>query len=161
MQPERWQQIERLYHAALEREAGERAHFLEEACPEDDALRHEVESLLANSEATGSFLEVPAFEDAAQAMAQDEARAEEVAQKNVPMIGQTVSHYRLVEKLGGGGMGVVFKAIDTRLGRPVAMKFLAPSPAQQTGAPRLDPQALERFKREARATSPIRRDTAL
>src|SRR5262245_52682937 len=115
MTPERWQYIERLYFAALERDTGERAAFLAEACARDDALRGEVESLLRCDAAADGFMESPAWEVAAKLCAEDQVQS---------MIGRQIGPYQILSLLGAGGMGEVHLALDTRLGRKVAVKLL-------------------------------------
>ena len=151
MQPERLHRIEEIYHAALERDEKSREAFLEQACGSDADLRREVESLLAQAHSDAAFLEEPALEVAAKALAQDEPTR--------GMVGRTISHYKIAAVLGGGGMGVVYKAEDTRLGRPVAIKFLRAegfglSPGSP-GSPGTHEQALGRFRREVRAASAL------
>jgi hypothetical protein len=130
MTPERFQQIEELYHAAREGSAAERLALLSQADPE---LRREVESLLAVGSG-GEFMERPAFENAPQLL-EDLTGTEWAA-------GTLLGPYQIESKLGQGGMGQVFRAVDTRLGRAVAIKITYQ-------------QFSSRFEREARAISSL------
>jgi Tol biopolymer transport system component/predicted Ser/Thr protein kinase len=143
MDPRRWEEIERLYHLAREREAGEREELLAEACGGDEVLRREVESLLARPPEGHDFLEAPALEVAAQALAKDELSA-----PPTDLVGRTIAHYQVLEKVGEGGMGVVYKARDINLRRFVALKALA------TGN-FADADRKRRFAQEARAASAL------
>src|SRR6185503_6220258 len=137
LKQERWQQIQSIYYDALERPPAERAAFLDEACIGDQQLRSEVDSLLASHDQAGSFLASPALEVAAKTIASDDAHS---------VTGSQIGHYKVISLIGRGGMGEVYLAEDTRLGRRVALKLL---PASYT----LDEDRLRRFKQEARAAS--------
>jgi serine/threonine protein kinase/WD40 repeat protein len=135
MSPERWQQIEKIYHEALQRKPDERSAFLDEVCGSDQALRKQIESLLTHEGEAEDFIEMPALAIAAQSLTNRETGLLE---------GQTFGSYRILSLLGSGGMGEVYKARDFRLNRTVAIKFLLQNFSER-------PDLKERFRREAQA----------
>jgi len=134
MPAERSDRIEELYHAARQREPAERASFLEKACSGDEGLRREIESLLAQDTGVRSFLETPPLEVVRKISGEDASQS---------MIGRQIGSYSILCLLAKGGMGEVYCARDTKLGRDVALKILPTDFA-------CDPERLARFRREAR-----------
>jgi serine/threonine protein kinase len=139
MTPERWQRINELLGSALELELSQRPAFLDRACAGDDELRREIESLLKFDGRGDSFIKEPALLQVAAKM---------VAQERQSLIGKQFGSYRILSLLGEGGMGVVYKAHDTRLGRPVAIKVLPPERVA-------DADRKRRFVQEAKAASAL------
>ena len=138
MTPDRWEQINRLYYAALDVAEKDRASFLEQASDGDFELCREVESLLATHKAAGGFLGKPAMEEVAR----------ELKDEPASLLGRQLGTYQILGVLGAGGMGEVYKARDTRLNRTVAIKVL----------PRLLSERADlrqRFDREARAIASL------
>src|SRR5258708_6044452 len=123
MERDRWLLFERLYHAALDRTKGEQEIFLKEACKNDEELRHEVESLLGYQQKAAAFIESPALEVAAQLLTKEEIEKDSSAALSA---GTTISHYRIIEKIGAGGVGGGYRAPDPRLGRALDIKGLPP-----------------------------------
>ncbi|MFN7943903.1 MAG: protein kinase [Blastocatellia bacterium] len=144
MTSERWKQIEELYHAALEREPGARAAYLAAACAGDEELRREVVSLLGYDDKSDILIESPVLEVAARELGDDWSDAPPLRPSDPPQI----SGYQMLALLGRGGMGEVHLALDTRLGRKVAIKLL---PAEFT----TDAGRVRRFEQEARAASAL------
>ena len=139
MAPERWLKVKELFEAALELGAGERTAFLSAACTEDRSLREEVERLLDSYEQDRNFMESPAIASAAHSLLEGQAAL---------LIGKSIGPYQIVREIGRGGMGEVYLAEDSRLGRLVALKLL---PTFLSA----DEDRLARFKQEARIASAL------
>lgn len=137
--PRRWQQIERLFHDALERPLEERAAFLDHSCAGDESLRRDVNALLDSPATANRFLDRDALEVAAGL----------VSVSKVPALsGRRLGVYQLQERIGSGGMGEVYRAHDTRLGRDVAIKILPHGFSA-------DPDRQARFEREGRVLAAL------
>ena len=125
MSDKRWERVEDIFHRAVELAPGARSAFLEEACAGDQSLRREVESLLAHDSENGDTFTGPP-----------------------DLTPRTIAHYRILGKLGQGGMGTVYRATDTKLGREVAIKVLSRSFAE-------DADRMARFNREAKVLASL------
>src|SRR5438034_11545403 len=135
MTPAQLQTIEEIFYAALDQEPDQVARFLDSACGGDELLRGKVEALLASRQRAGSFIETSAAGIATRIIGNGQADL---------LVGRTIGHYKLSERIGTGGMGEVYLATDITAGRKAALKLL---PTRFTG----DPERLKRFRQEARA----------
>src|SRR5215469_12672005 len=142
MTPERWKLVEKLFNSALEREASQRGAFLLQSCQGDEELRREVESLLAQEKPTNRFLESSDAEAAVKEVLQGQGDGAE------KLIGKQLGSYQILALIGAGGMGEVYEARDTKLGRNVAIKVLPERLAERSGV-------RERFEREARTIASL------
>ena len=138
IEAERRRRIDELCHAALDQPVHERSAFLVTACKEDEALRHEAEKLLAHAQAAESFLATPVTVVAAEIFDGDRAS----------LVGRQIGAHKILSLLGAGGMGEVYRARDTKLGRDVAIRVL-PDPFVSI------PERLARFELEARVLATV------
>jgi len=139
MEANRWRRIEEVFHLALQYDDAEREAYLARMCDEDQSLVDEVRSLISSHEQSGEFLDKPQLTAGLQLLAVHDAASRE---------GETIGHYSLKHRLGLGGMGEVYLALDQRLGRNVALKLLPASFNDH-------PDWVYRFQYEARAASSI------
>ncbi len=139
MDTDNWKKIKRVFDAALEKESGDRAHFLEEACADDSAMRREIDELLVAFGGAEGFLEAPAAEAMASLLVSTPHRLAN---------GLRIGHYEIESMTGSGGIGEVYLAADKTLGRKVAIKVLNERHLAQESN-------LERFKHEAIAASAL------
>jgi serine/threonine protein kinase len=150
MTPERWREIERLYYAALDRDAAERAAFLNDACGDDKALQREVESLFVYQTKAKDFIEAPATNVHLRLLSRVLApvRARHESSASGRFVGRILGVYEVKALIGAGGMGEVYRAVDPRLNRTVAIKVLPEHVSS-------DPERRERFKLEAKIISTL------
>lgn len=146
MDADRWRHISKIFHAALERPPGERDAFLELACGDDGELRREVSSLLASHAVDDDFIKQPAFTAGAELLRAP--TPEETSARAESLVGRRLGPYLIEAGLGYGGMGVVWRARDTRLDRQVALKALASHLGR-------DQRSRERLRREAKAAAAL------
>jgi serine/threonine protein kinase/Tol biopolymer transport system component len=147
MNPERWQIVEGIFQKVLDADVERRSSVLEDSCASDESLRREVESLLAQYENAGNFMEKPAFTTFSDTFVLPTPRPGGLSPTKIPA-GTEIGRYRIGDRIGSGGMGVIYEAEDLKLRRHVALKFL---PEEVTGGLR----ALQRFRLEARTASAL------
>ena len=137
MTPERWLQLKQIFQSALERNPAERSAFLNQVCAGDSVLRSEVESLISSHDQAGDSIEAMAVE-----------AATEMLENERVIVGKQIGHYQNLNQIGRGGIGEVFLAQDTRLGRKVALKLLRSDFTRNE-------ERLRRFRQEAHAASAL------